>query len=133
MHLFVSQSLASVREAQMPAWLAAVLARRAVDPGLLTLELRASDAIEAPADVQRYAAALRELGVRLSLSGFDEELAEVHPLPSLALDFVKLAPRPSDETPASRAVSARSRVASTSEVHSRCSSIFMPCASWAAA
>jgi EAL domain-containing protein (putative c-di-GMP-specific phosphodiesterase class I) len=102
MHLFVSQSLASVREAQMPAWLAAVLARRAVDPGLLTLELRASDAIEAPADVQRYAAALRELGVRLSLSGFDEELAEVHPLPSLALDFVKLAPRPSDETPASR-------------------------------
>jgi len=102
MHLVVSQSLASVREAQMPAWLAAVLARRAVDPGLLTLELRASDAIEAPADVQRYAGALRELGVRLSLSGFDEELAEVHPLPSLSFDFIKLAPRSSDETPASR-------------------------------
>lgn len=102
MHLFVSQSLASVREAQTPAWLAAVLARRAVDPGLLTLELRASDAIEAPAEVQRYAGALRELGVRLSLSGFDEELADVHPLPSLSLDFVKLAPRSFDETPASR-------------------------------
>jgi EAL domain-containing protein (putative c-di-GMP-specific phosphodiesterase class I) len=102
MHLFVSQSLASAREAQMPAWLAAVLARHAVDPGLLALELRASDAIEAPADVQRYAGALRELGVRLSLSGFDEELADVHPLPSLAPDFVKLAPRPSADTPESR-------------------------------
>jgi EAL domain-containing protein (putative c-di-GMP-specific phosphodiesterase class I) len=102
MHLFVSQSLASVREVQTPAWLAAVLAHRAVDPGLLTLELRASDAIEAPADVQRYAGALRELGVRLSLSGVDEELADVHPLPSLPLDFVKLAPRPSEETTASR-------------------------------
>jgi EAL domain-containing protein (putative c-di-GMP-specific phosphodiesterase class I) len=122
MHLFVSQSLASVREAQMPAWLAAVLARRAVDPGLLTLELRASDAIEAPADVQRYAGALRELGVRLSLAGFDEELADVHPLPSLAPDFVKLAPRPSDDTPASR----EAFVAMVESLHERGTRVIAP-------
>jgi EAL domain-containing protein (putative c-di-GMP-specific phosphodiesterase class I) len=102
MHLFVSQSLASVREAQTPAWLATVLARHAIDASALTLELRANDVIDAPAEVQRYAAALRALGVRLSVSGFDEGLADVHPLPSLSLDFVKLAPRSSDETPASR-------------------------------
>jgi EAL domain-containing protein (putative c-di-GMP-specific phosphodiesterase class I) len=122
MHLFVSQSLASVREAQMPAWLAAVLAHHAVDPGLLTLELRATDAIEAPADAQRYAGALRDLGVRLSLAGFDEELADVHPLPSLAPDFVKLAPRPSDDTPASR----EAFVAMVESLHERGTRVIAP-------
>jgi len=122
MHLFVSQSLASVREAQMPAWLAAVLARHAIEPGLLTLELRATDAIEAPAEVQRYAGALRELGVRLSVSGFDEELADVHPLPSLPLDFVKLAPRPSADTPESR----EAFVAMVESLHARGTRVIAP-------
>jgi EAL domain-containing protein (putative c-di-GMP-specific phosphodiesterase class I) len=102
MHLFVSQSLASVCEAQTPACLASALARHAIDASALTLELRAIDAIDAPADVQRYAIALRGLGVRLSLSGVDEELADVHPLPSLSPDFVKLAPRPFDDAPEAR-------------------------------
>lgn len=122
LHLFVSQSLASAREAQMPAWLASVLARHSVDPGQLTLELRAADAIEAPADVQRYADALRELGVNLSLSGFDQELADVHPLPSLSPAFVKLAPRSFDDAPASREAFA----AMVESLHERATRVIAP-------
>jgi EAL domain-containing protein (putative c-di-GMP-specific phosphodiesterase class I) len=98
MHLFVSQSLASVRDPLGPTTLGATLARHGVDAGSIVLELRAADAIEAPAEVQRYAAAMREIGVRLALSGFDEDLADVHPLPSLPVDFVKLASRPADDS-----------------------------------
>lgn len=92
--LFVSQSLASVRDPRMVAALAAELARHAVDARSIVVELRAGDAIEAPAEAQRCADALRALGVRLSLSAFDAELADVHPLPVLAVDFVKLARPP---------------------------------------
>jgi len=122
MHLFISQSRASVGDAQAPAWLAAALARHAVDAGTITIELRTTDAIDEPADVQRYASALHELGVRLSLSGFDEELAEVHPLPSLPLDFVKLAPRAGDDTPASR----EAFVAMVERLHERGTRVIAP-------
>jgi len=122
MHLFISQSRASVGDPQAPAWLAAALARHAVDAGTITIELRTTDAIDAPADVQRYVSALHELGVRLSLSGFDEELAEVHPLPSLPLDFVKLAPRAGDDTPASR----EAFVAMVERLHERGTRVIAP-------
>ncbi|TCO36106.1 EAL domain-containing protein [Dokdonella fugitiva] len=92
--LFVSQSLASVRDPSMVAALAAELARHAIDARSIVVELRAADAIEAPAEAQRCADALRALGARLSLSAFDAELADVHPLPVLAVDFVKLARPP---------------------------------------
>ncbi|HEU4665650.1 MAG TPA: EAL domain-containing protein [Dokdonella sp.] len=94
MQLFVSQSLASLRDPGSIATLAASLARHGVDARSIVIELRAADAIEAPADAQRCADALRAVGARLSLSGFDDEVAEVHPLPVLAADFVKLARPP---------------------------------------
>ena len=122
MHLFISQSRASVGDPHAPTWLAAVLARHAIDPASITIELRASDAIDAPAEVQRYANALHGLGVRLSLSGFDEDLADVHPLPSLPLDFVKVAPRAGDDTPASR----EAFVAMVGRLHERGTQVIAP-------
>ncbi|MBA8889586.1 EAL domain-containing protein (putative c-di-GMP-specific phosphodiesterase class I) [Dokdonella fugitiva] len=92
--LFVSQSLASLRDPQAVPALAAMLARQGVGAGSIVVELRVADAIEAPAETQRCADSLRALGARLSLAGFDAELADVHPLPVLAADFVKLAKPP---------------------------------------
>ncbi len=92
--LFVSQSLASLRDPQAVPALAAMLARHGVGAGSIVVELRVADAIEAPAETQRCADALRALGARLSLAGFDAELADVHPLPVLVADFVKLAKPP---------------------------------------
>jgi|GEM_PF-5450896 len=100
--LFVSQSLASLRDPLAPARLAEALGRRAPGAGMLVVELRANDAIEAPAEVQRYADALRPLGIQLSLSGFDASIAEVHPLPALVFDYVKVVPLDADATPAMR-------------------------------
>ncbi|MGN6517950.1 MAG: EAL domain-containing protein [Dokdonella sp.] len=92
--LFVSLSLASLRDAQSVPALAGMLARHGVGAGSIVLELRAADVVEAPAHAQRCVDALHALGARVSLAGFDAELAEVHPLPTLALDFVKLARPP---------------------------------------
>lgn len=100
--LFVSQSIASLRDPLAPARLAEALGSRSLGTDTLVVELRASDAIEAPADVQRYADALHGLGIQLSLSGFDADIADVHPLPTLAFDFVKVVPLPVDATPAMR-------------------------------
>jgi EAL domain-containing protein (putative c-di-GMP-specific phosphodiesterase class I) len=120
MHLFVSQSLASVRDAQGPAWLQATLARHGVGAGALVLELRAADATDAPADVQRYLTTMRALGVQLALSGLDEELADVHPLPSLQVEFVKLAPRvPNADAQAAR----ESFIALVERLHERGSKV----------
>lgn len=102
LRLFVSQSVASLRDPLAPTRLAGALGSRSLGTDTLVVELRASDAIEAPADVQRYASALHELGIRLSLSGFDADIADVHPLPTLAFDFVKIAPLPADAAPAMR-------------------------------
>lgn len=92
--LFVSQSLASLRDAQAVPALATMLARHGVGADSIVVELRVADAIEAPAETQRCADALRALGARLSLAGFDADLADVHPLPVLVADFVKLAKPP---------------------------------------
>lgn len=100
--LFVSQSIASLRDPQAPAAVAAALGSRSLGTDALVVELRANDAIEAPVDVQRYAGMLHRLGIRLSLSGFDADLADVHPLPTLAFDYVKIVPLPPDATPAMR-------------------------------
>ena len=102
LRLFVSQSIASLRDPLAPARLAEALGRHSLGTDTLVIEVRATDAIEAPAEVQRYANALHELGIRLSVAGFDPEIADVHPLPTLAFDFVKIAPPPSDATPAMR-------------------------------
>lgn len=90
--LFVNQSLESVHDASLPAWLHGLLRERGVAGDAISLELRAADAAEALPAVERHAEALRAFGVGLALSGFESGAAGERLL-ALPADFVKISPR----------------------------------------
>lgn len=90
--LFVNQSLESVHDAALPAWLGGLLRERGVAGDAISLELRAADAAAAQPEVERHAEALRAFGVGLALSGF-ESGATGERLLALPVDFVKISPR----------------------------------------
>lgn len=91
--LFVSQSIASVSDAQRVDWLRAQLGAANLAPDRLVLELRAADAAAGGDAVTAFALAIRELGAGLALSGFESNPALDALLQRLPLDFVKLSPR----------------------------------------
>jgi EAL domain-containing protein (putative c-di-GMP-specific phosphodiesterase class I)/GGDEF domain-containing protein len=91
--LFVSQSLASVRDPGSPDWLRALLLRDGVAGDALCVELSANDATRALADVRRYAIAMKEAGARFTLSGFEAGVLGERLLQALPADFIKLSPR----------------------------------------
>lgn len=91
--LFFSQSIDSVRDAQAPTWLRALLARRQVAGDALTLELHIDDAAAAPAEMRRHTVAMKALGVHVALSGVEPGERDQGVLDALPIDFVKLAPR----------------------------------------
>jgi EAL domain-containing protein (putative c-di-GMP-specific phosphodiesterase class I)/PleD family two-component response regulator len=91
--LFLSQSLASVREAGRVDWMREVLEKSDVRGDSVSLEVTAANAASATEDLARFAAAIKPLGLTLTLSGFEggaEGEALIH---ALAVDFVKLSPR----------------------------------------
>ena len=92
LRLFVNQSLDSIRDADGPAWLAALLRESRIAADLLSLELRAADVNEAGAEAARYIARIRELGVSVTLSGLEPGAAGEALLRALPVDFVKVAP-----------------------------------------
>ncbi|MEO7324276.1 MAG: GGDEF domain-containing phosphodiesterase [Dokdonella sp.] len=91
--LFVSQSLDSVRDPGSSEWLRQLLASDPIAADTLCVELSANDATRALTAVSRYAAAMKNTGVRLSLSGFEAGVLGERLLQALPADFIKVSPR----------------------------------------
>lgn len=87
--LFVSQSLASARDAHAVERLRELLERNAVGASCIVLELRSSDVLGAPGEVRHYAAALQAGGAALSLSGFGNT-TDLRLLDALTPNYIKL-------------------------------------------
>ncbi|MCK9538046.1 EAL domain-containing protein [Dokdonella sp.] len=90
--LFVSQTREGMSDPEAPTRLAGWLAHWQVAGDAIALELRARDAAHAPEVSARYATAMRALGARLALSGFDPADPQAASMAGLPVDFVKLAP-----------------------------------------
>ncbi|MGH8174231.1 MAG: EAL domain-containing response regulator [Rhodanobacteraceae bacterium] len=91
--LFLSQSLASVRDPERAEWMREVLDRADVRGDSVSLEISVSHAVTALAEVAQFGEAIRPLGLTLTLSGFEVGTAGEGVLNALAVDFIKLSPR----------------------------------------
>jgi PleD family two-component response regulator/EAL domain-containing protein (putative c-di-GMP-specific phosphodiesterase class I) len=91
--LFLSQSLASVREPDRIAWMREVLEARHVRGDSVSLEIMVANAAAAVEDVAKFSAAIRPLGLTLTLSGFESGIEGGQLVDAFAVDFVKLSPR----------------------------------------
>jgi len=91
--LFLSQSLASVGEAGRIDWMQEVLDRSDVRGDSISLEVTATNAASAIADLARFANAIKPLGLTLTLSGFEAGATGEALLDAVAVDFIKLSPR----------------------------------------
>jgi len=91
--LFLSQSLASVRDEQRAEWMREVLERNDVRGDSISLEVSVANTVTALTDVARFGEAIRPLGLTLTLSGFEAGTAGEGVLNALAVDFIKLSPR----------------------------------------
>lgn len=93
LRLFVSQSLGSVRDAERTDWLRRTLDQHRVPASHISLELRMDDAIEALAEVVAFALAMKQIGVGMTISGFEAGARGNELLRHLPVDFVKLSAR----------------------------------------
>jgi EAL domain-containing protein (putative c-di-GMP-specific phosphodiesterase class I)/GGDEF domain-containing protein len=91
--LFLSQSLASVHEAGRIDWMREVLGKSDVRGDSISLEVTAANATSAIDELARFAAAIKPLGLTLTLSGFEAGASGEALLEAVAVDFVKLSPR----------------------------------------
>ncbi|HEX5122399.1 MAG TPA: EAL domain-containing protein, partial [Rhodanobacteraceae bacterium] len=91
--LFLSQSLASVRETARIDWMREVLEKSDVRGDSVSLEVTAANAVSAIADLARFANAIKSLGLTLTLSGFEANAEGEALLDAVAVDFIKLSPR----------------------------------------
>ena len=91
--LFLSQSLDSVRDAERIEWMQELLERHQVRGDSVSLEVTVANAAAAVDDVARYGAAIKPLGLTLTLSGFEAGAAGARLLDALPVDFIKLSPR----------------------------------------
>jgi diguanylate cyclase (GGDEF)-like protein len=91
--LFVSQGIEAASDPQRVGWLSRLLETRRLSGEQLVLEFRSDEALAHVRDVAAFAAALRPLGVKLSLAMFDASPASRQLLQHLPVAFVKLAPR----------------------------------------
>ncbi len=93
LRLFVNQSLASTRDPERVDWLRRMLEQHRVPASHVSLELRMDDAITALSDVVAFALAMKQLGVGMTVSGFDGGARGNELLRHLPVDFVKLSVR----------------------------------------
>ncbi|HVT33202.1 MAG TPA: EAL domain-containing protein [Rhodanobacteraceae bacterium] len=91
--LFLSQSLASVRDPDLIAWMRSLLEERGAAGESVSIEVTIANASSAVDDVARYAEAIRPLGLSLTLSGYEAGGAGERLLDVLKVDFIKLSPR----------------------------------------
>lgn len=87
--LFISQSLASVRDPHAVERLRELLEANAVDATCIVVELRSNDVLGAPGEVRHFAAAAQAGGAALSLSGFGNT-TDMRLLDALTPNYVKL-------------------------------------------
>ncbi|HVV96060.1 MAG TPA: EAL domain-containing protein [Rhodanobacteraceae bacterium] len=91
--LFLSQSLASVRDPDLIPWMRELLERRGAAGDSISIEMTVANASAATDDVARYAEAIRALGLSLTLSGYEAGGPGEALLDALKIDFIKLSPR----------------------------------------
>jgi EAL domain-containing protein (putative c-di-GMP-specific phosphodiesterase class I) len=91
--LFLSQSLASVRDTERIEWMRDLLEQSHARGDSVSLEITVANAATALDDVARFSAAIRPLGLTLTLSGFEAGAAGERLLDAFTVDFVKLSPR----------------------------------------
>lgn len=102
--LFLSQSIDSVRDADAPGTMRALLARHQVAGDALVLDLRVDDAALGANDTRRHVDAMRALGVHIALSGVEPGERSRRMLTTLDIDFAKLMPlNPDDGSAPTRA------------------------------
>lgn len=90
--LFVRQSLASLRDAELADWLAAQLEHHRVAGSALSLEIGADEIAPAFDEVEHRIRALHALGIGFTLAGYTGDANCERALERLPLDFVKPAP-----------------------------------------
>ena len=93
LRLFVSQSLGSVRDPERTDWLRRTLDQHRVPASHISLELRMDDAVEALAEVVAFALAMKQIGIGMTISGFEAGARGNELLRHLPVDFVKLSAR----------------------------------------
>jgi len=91
--LFVNQSGATLKDPQRPAWLRQLLLTRRVSPQGLVLEIKLPDVMLNLRPAVGFGLALKQLGVKLCLGGFDGSQLSFQLLSHLPVDFLKVADR----------------------------------------
>ncbi|HEX6834156.1 MAG TPA: EAL domain-containing protein, partial [Rudaea sp.] len=91
--LFVSQAIEAAGDPQRAGWIRQMLETRRVSGERLVIEFRVSDALAHLRDLADFAAAVRKLGIAVSLAGFEGGAAAFQLLDRVKIDFVKVGPR----------------------------------------
>jgi EAL domain-containing protein (putative c-di-GMP-specific phosphodiesterase class I)/PleD family two-component response regulator len=91
--LFLSQSLASLRESSRIDWMRETLEQSDVQGDSVSLEVTAANAGSAIEDLARLTSAIKPLGLTLTLAGFEAGPSGESLLDAIAVDFIKLSPR----------------------------------------
>ncbi|MBK8284478.1 MAG: EAL domain-containing protein [Ahniella sp.] len=104
--LFANQSIDCINDPQRPAWLKAQIDARQVNPANLVIELRTADAAARVRQVTSFAEAMKTIGIKLCLNGFESTMGNFQLLQHVPADYIKLAPKytqPEGQTPNIRA------------------------------
>lgn len=91
--LFVNQSGATLKDLTRPAWLRQLLMARRVSPQGLVLEIKLPDVMLNLRPAVAFGLALRQLGVKLCLGGFDGSQLGFQLLSHLPVDYLKVSER----------------------------------------
>lgn len=93
LRLFVSQSSSSVCEHDAIEWMRATLDSQRIPANQISIELRMADAVDALSPYVAYCLGMKQLGVSLTLSGFEAGEQGSELLRHLPVDYVKLSAR----------------------------------------
>ncbi|MEO8671400.1 MAG: EAL domain-containing protein [Tahibacter sp.] len=91
--LFVSQSLAAIRDPTRIGWLRQQLETRRLAGDRLVLEFRPSDEPDAVAKLAEFAKSLAPVGVGVCLAGLEPGEAGLHAIETISAGFVKISPQ----------------------------------------
>lgn len=93
LRLFLSLSSSSVLDTQRVEWMRNALDTHRVPAAQISVELRLADAASSLSAYIRFAMAMKQLGVSLTLSGLEAGMLGTEMLLNLPVDFIKLSPR----------------------------------------
>jgi len=92
-HLFVSQSVQSLLDADRPSWIRRETEANMVGAERLVLEFRFADIRESLVKASAFSQAVRQFGVRIAIAGFELNDASLQALDHMPVDYLKLSPR----------------------------------------